>query len=164
MQERLLSYIDRISQILGKHSTFGIYDEDDIKQEIFLLVFAAQTEYDSTKGDEFSFFFHYCRRRLLTLKRNKHVNPKIQKAEKRAKLLNAGELNERCSVQTANPELDAIESYNYVAEIVDKKIPPNLRLNYLKYMEGIDLPYHDKTKLLDVIKTIVKANNVKTEL
>ena len=161
MHERLLGYIKRISQILGKKATFGIYDRDDIEQEIFLLVYAAQPEYDSTKGDEFSFYYHHCSKRLLTLKRNKHINPKIKKNEGKIKLLRAGEIDGRSAIQYENNETNAIGAADFVDDVIDKKIPAGMRLNYLRLLEGVDIPYHDKSKLLDAIKVIVRANNDK---
>ena len=158
MHQRLLDYVDRISNILGRSCKFGIYDEDDIGQEIFLLVHAGQKFYDPQKGDEFSFYFHFVRNRLRTLKRDKYFNPALLDPEGMRKFNNPGQLEENTK-SYINKDLETVDRADLLLDVVGTKIPANLRINYLKMLEGIELPYHEKTKLIGIVKNIVGANS-----
>lgn len=160
MQEKLLDYVDRISAILAKNAKFGIYDEDDIKQEIFILVHNAQPHYDAAKGDEFSFFFHYVKNRLVTLKRDNYANPTVANYKNKLKINNAGEINEISRVGR-NTDLDYLEEEDMLSSLVDSKIPASMRLIYLRLIEGVSIDWHDKLKVVNAIKNILKANNDK---
>ena len=160
MQQRLLDYVEKIAQILGKKMKFGIYDEDDIRQEIFLLVYQGQTLYDSTKGDEFSFFFHFVKNRLNTLKRDKYYNPKVVGNEDLKKMIFAQEVNEN-SKTYENSDIENIDMSDSMKVIVDGKIPANMRLNYLRLLDGVEINWHEKNRLIIAIKNIIRANEDK---
>lgn len=160
MHERLLIYAEKISNILAKNSKFGIFDEDDIRQEIFILVHAGQKAYRGEKGDEFSFYFHFVKNRLKTLKRDNYFNPLVSDRESLSKLNNMGEIDES-SKSYENTDIEDIDRADMLMDVVGVKIPANMRINYLKLLEGIELSYHDRVRLIGAIKNIVKANDEK---
>lgn len=162
MHERLLEYVDRISNILGRKSKFGIYDEDDIKQEIFILINDGQKSYNPAKGDEFSFYFHFVKNRLKTLKRDNYFNPSINDTEGMKKINNAVSIEED-SKSYINKDLEVVDRNELLLEVVGSKIPANLRINYLKLLEGITLPYHERMRIIGAVKNIVGANDVKSK-
>lgn len=160
MHEKLLSYVDRIAKILGKNYKFGIYDEDDIYQEIFLLVNHAQTLYNSEKGDEFLFYFNFIKKRLATLRRDNYYNPKLTHIDSMNKINGAEEIHEGSKL-VDNRDIDLIDTEDLVSSVVDSKIPASFRLNYLRLLEGAEMNWHDKDRLLTVIKNIIWANDEK---
>ena len=158
MPERLLDYVGKISNILGRNSKFGIYDEDDIHQEIFILVNEGQKSYDPEKGDEFSFYFHFVKNRLKTLKRDNYFNSTISDTEGMRKINNAQQITED-SKSYINTDLDAIDRDELLLEVVGSKIPANLRMNYLKMLEGVTLSYHERVRLINTVRNIIGVNN-----
>ena len=162
MQDRLLSYVEKISQILGRSSTFGIYGTDDIYQEIFLLVRDAQPKFDPLRSDdEFLFYLNFCKKRLKTLKRNNNVNVKTKLHGQKIKINNAAQINEELGAFCKNDDFGEFDENEFISEIVDKKIPANLRMAYLRLKHGADVNYHEKAKVLEAIKTIVRVNDGK---
>lgn len=158
MDKKLLDYVERISQLLGKKFSFGIYDQDDIKQEIYLLVDKMKDKYDPALGKEYSFYYHCCYKRLCTLKRDKNINHGVRTIENKIKLMNAGEIKDDI-IQKHDSSLPVqLEEDEYLFELVDKKIHPSMRLNYLRLLDGAPINYHDRVKLIESIKTIIKIS------
>lgn len=157
--EKLLEFTQQISKMLAHKNKFSIYDYDDISQEIYLLVNKASTKYDPAKGDEFQFIYHFVVRRLITLKRDKQMAPKSKFAEAKMKVYNTTQLQENHRV------IDNIhsifEDYNDLISLIDKKIPANLRLNYLRMLEGVEMSFPEKNKVIESIKKIIEINGAK---
>ena len=148
--------------MLARTSAFGIYDKDDIYQEIFLLVRDAQSRFDPLRSDdEFLFYLNFCKKRLKTLKRNNNVNTKTKLFGQKIKINNAAQINEDTNAYSKQDEFSDFDDGEFVSEIVDKKIPANLRMAYLRLKQGADVNYHEKAKVIEAIKTIVQVNNGK---
>ena len=158
MDQKLLSYVDKISLLLGKKISFGIYDQDDIKQEIYLLIDKIKDKYNPDLGNEFSFYYHFCFKRLCTLKRDKNINHGVRTIENKIKLINAVEIKDDI-VQKQRKEISKqFEDDEYLNDLVDRKIHPSMRLNYLRLLDGAPINYHDKIKLIEAIKMIIKIS------
>lgn len=155
MQERLLEYVDRIASVLAKNMKFGIYDEDDIKQEIFLLVHKAEPLYDPSKGDEFMFYYHFVRNRLRTLRRDKYQNPTLTDKDLIVKFNNPIPLEENTK-SYYNQGIEEVDKNDLLSTFVNSKIPAALRIDYLKILEGIDIPYHDRVRVIKAVKNILE--------
>jgi hypothetical protein len=149
---------------MGRTSVFGIYDKDDIYQEIFLMVRDAQTKYDESKSDdEFLFYLNYCRKRLKTLKRNNNVNTKTKLHGQKMKIINATQIDAESDFFADSFNFKKIDDADFLSEVVDKKIPASLRLNYLRLKQGAEINYHEKIKLIQAIRDIIRINNDKQE-
>lgn len=162
MQEKLLTFTQQISKKLSKKLTFDIYEPDDIEQEIYLLILKAAPKYDSSKGAEYDFYYNFVKRRLLTLQRDKGINAKTKRSDQKAKILGAstiGTENEACYESNLAPQ--KLEDEDYLESVVDKKIPARLRLYYLRMMSGVEVSYHNKTKVMESIRIIKDANKQK---
>lgn len=158
MDQKLLNYVDKISQLLGKKFSFGIYDQDDIKQEIYILIDKIKDKYNPSLGNEFSFYYHFCFKRLCTLKRDKNINHGVRTIENKIKLVNAGEIKDDIVQKRDTGITEQLEENEYLCELVDKKIHPSMRLNYLRLLDGAPINYHDRIKLIESIKTIIKVS------
>lgn len=149
---------------MARTSVFGIYDKDDIHQEIFLLVREAQQKFDESKSDdEFLFYLNFCRKRLKTLKRNNNVNTKTKLFTQKMKIINAAQIDGEMDVEQKSFGFSEVDDSEYMGEIIDKKIPANLRMNYLRLKQGAEINYHEKLKLIQAIKDIVRINNDRQE-
>lgn len=151
--EKLLSYSERIKNSLAKSFKFDIYDQEDIGQEIFLLVMAASKVYDSSKiDDEYVFYFNYVRNRLINLKRDKCNDTNSRKKN----ILSAAPIDNCPPKEVEYDILEELQKEEFRA-IVDKKIGANVRADYLRYMEGIKLPYHIAGKLKESVSKIAES-------
>jgi len=163
-QERLLQHSVKIAEILSKRFKFGIYDEEDIKQEVHILILQSADKYDPSKGEEFAFFYHYAKNRLITLKRDNFCDPKLGERSKDVLKVRSPEEIKENSKSYINTELEEIDRADLLSSLVDSKIPANLRLNYLKMLEGMDVGWHERIKIHNTIKTILWINNEEEEI
>lgn len=153
-QDLLLGHSQKIADLLKKSNKFGIYDEDDISQEIFLLVMRAYSSYDSSRGDLFQFLYFYVRRRLLTLKRDKQCSPYSKYGPSKLKIQKAEPIREDSKTQEGPYQFigDFIDFHH----IIDKRIPAHLRATYLMALEGLTLSTFEYTKLIESLRQIMK--------
>lgn len=153
----LLEHTQKIAKQLSKRHEFGIYDKDDITQEIYLLVRQAYPKFDGSKGNLDQFLYHYVSRRLLTLKRDKQACPRAKNSETKMKISYPEEL--RPDSKLIDNIHDFLDEYTDFINLVDKKIPANLRLRYLQLLEGVAISAVDRVKVMDSIRMIVKVNS-----
>lgn len=145
-QTKLLDYIQRISGMLAKFATFDIYDEDDIRQEIFFLMAQAEEVYDPEKGDEYAFYLNFVSNRLKNIKRDRYLNNSDKK-----NIADAESLGDEEEIE----EQQTTDLREYVEEI-DRAIAANLRSDYLKFKEGAKLPHRNKHIIMQHIREIVQ--------
>jgi len=141
---------------------FGVYDEDDIHQEIFLLVLRGESSYDPSKGDEFLFYLNFVKNRLITLKRDTFVNMTIKNPNLKMALNNASSIVESDKLYN-NEDVETIDGLDLLTAVVDNKIPANMRINYLKLLDGTHIDWHDRLKLSKLIKNIIEVYDEKEE-
>ena len=152
-QTKLLNYIDKISGILARKATFDIYDEDDIKQEIYFLILRAEESFDPDKGDEFTFYLNFAANRLKTFKRDKYALNKEKKDISDA-ASNAPESLDNIS-ELNNEFNDLMASYK---SIIDDRIAANIRADYLRFKDGARIPHRNKQIIIEHIKEIIKRD------
>ena len=148
-----MSFSERIKNSLAQSFKFDIYGADDIGQEIFLLVLAASKVYDSSKiDDEYVFYFNYVKNRLINLKRDKCYDTNSKK-----KNIMAAKSIDLCAPKEIEYDiLEELQKEEFKI-IVDKKIGANVRADYLRFVEGIKLPYHIISKLKESITRISES-------
>lgn len=122
---------------------FDIYDEDDIKQEIYFLMLKAEEVCDLDKGDEYTFYLNYCYKRLLILRRDKYSVNEQKKG-----------IADACSLDIDVEQTIAgyLEEYK---DLIDAQIAANVRADYLRFREGVKIPHRNKQIIIEHIKDIV---------
>ncbi len=160
MQDQLLKYLDKISNKLSINAKFDIFDADDIKQEIYLLLVQGYKIYDPERGDEFSFLFNFVNCRLRSLKRDRFINPASKNSINRLKIQSASMVREDSSMGE-NLEIEEIDKKDYFSKVVDSKIPAQFRMDYLRLLDGVEISYNNKLKLMESINIIIRTNNGK---
>lgn len=139
----MLEYLDRIAKRLGPKLKFDVWGEDDIRQEIYILMLAAQKEYDPKKGEAYRFYFNFVSARLKNFRRDNYSSNPYRKA-----IADAGSL-----------EMDVIESQNNFIrahiDLIDERVDAKLRGDYLRWKEGVKLPHKRKNIIINHVKEIV---------
>ena len=127
---------------------FDIWGADDIEQEIYFLILAASEKYDPSKIDnDYIFYYNFVRNRLNTFKRDNYHHNTYKKLIKDAITLECDPIE----------EIDLfIETYK---DEIDGRMSAELREDYLKFKEGVKIPYRNKVILIDYIKSIVESIN-----
>ena len=143
MDQRILDFVDKISLNLAKTFKFDIWDSDDIKQEVYFLMIEAQKEFDASRGDEYTFYFNYIKNRLMNFKRDKYSTNKFKMGILDAKSL----------------DLDIVEDVDQFVsqykDIINSRISPSFRADYLRYCEGVKMPHKRKILILQHMKEII---------
>lgn len=145
-------YQKKIATSLSQKFKFGIWEADDIKQEIYFLILQAEPEFDEEKGDEFTFYFNYVKNRLMNFKRDNYSTNKYKMGIADARTI---ELD----------LIDNVDSYisNY-KRIINDRVDSSFRADYLRYCEGVKIPHKRKVAVMDHIKEIVDRANRNEEI
>jgi DNA-directed RNA polymerase specialized sigma24 family protein len=168
MNEEQLEVVQRIGDKLAAKYTFGVYDEDDIRQEIFLISALALPKFDPEKATLENFLFVHVSNRLKTLIRDKHFASGKNWIEDRKKniinTVNIDKIDENAETgcHFNNDEVANLER-KYVFELIDKHLPSYLRSDYLRLMHGNSIPTARKEKVVAAISSILKENGYATE-
>jgi hypothetical protein len=156
----LLAYVTRIGDSLASSNRFGIYDEDDIRQEIYLLVMGAESQLDRSKltgeSSEYSFFYYFVKKRLLTLKRDKFRPANPKSAAMSSKINGAVSIREDHILLKDFYKL--FEDYSDLIDLVDRAIPAAHRMSYLKLLEGHEIEYYELRKIISTMQSIIERN------
>lgn len=151
-EQKILSYQKKIAKSLSNKFKFDIWEAEDIKQEIYFLILQGEPEFDESRGDEYTFYFNYVKKRLMNFKRDNYSTNKY-----------------KMGIADARPiELDLIEDIDtYIAKykkIINDRVDSSFRADYLRYCEGVKLPHKRKVSILSHIKEIVDRANKNEEV
>lgn len=176
--EELDGVVKKIIKKIADKYTFGIYEEEDIGQEIWLMCLDAIDRWDG-KRSLYNFLLTHCKNRLRSLKRDKYFRYECpcklcnfkedgQTDHKNKKycstFLKWRETNNRKS-NLANPqglgEIQLIDGRVAHEEEIDRKdfldtldreIPVALRSVYLRMLAGATISYIEKEKVLKFLE------------
>lgn len=163
MTEEQLKTIQKISDKLAAKYTFGVYDEDDIKQEIFIIAAKALPNFDPEKASLENFLFVHISNRLKTLIRDNHYTSGKNWIEDRKKNI----INTVCidkiddnSERSCHLNIDNETNLDkkIIFELIDANLPSYLRSDYLRLLHGNSIPTARKEKVIDAISSILKEN------
>lgn len=153
-----IKVIENICKTVSVGTTFDVYDEDDIFQELFMMCLEALPRYDSTKSSLDGFMYIHASNKLKTLIRDKYYNDKSNK--KRKKFFKQVGLD-KVQHPTYEPDDDELDN-KMIFEIIDREIPQGLRRTYLKLKDGSYIPKAKREELFDVIREILAGHGYNT--
>lgn len=177
--ENFEEYVGKIISLLANKSTFGIYDIDDISQEIYILCLDALDRYDG-KRNLYNFLFTHTKNRLKNLKRNKYFRGECpcklcdfkpegetgHKNKKHCELYKNWYANNSRKSNIAQPigftentdiadnndsGQEEVDRRDFL-ELVEREIPLYLRETYLKMKSGVVVQNRDREKVLEFLK------------
>jgi DNA-directed RNA polymerase specialized sigma24 family protein len=132
--DSILRTIDNVVNAQAYKFRFDVHDEDDIRQEGRRLAWEAiVNKYDESKPLE-NFLRVHIRNRLINFKRD---NSKLPESSNR------------------HMEQDDDNETAELEEIINLKLPPEYRADYLKLRHGCVIPKYRKEKILEVIREIL---------
>lgn len=172
----VIAIINRIAKRLAPRFTFGVYDVEDIKQEIFLIASDGLENYDEARPLE-NFLSVHIRNRLISFKRDNYYRKqevcpncngavceacykKVSNFNAKKNVLEPIDISSVRDEHEKNMKLEcSFISQLEIAEIsflIDTYLPVEYRLDYLKMLDGIYIPKPRKQKIQQLICDIVE--------
>lgn len=150
-EEEVLEIIERVSSRFGRFK-FGIYDEDDIKQESVILCIDALDRYKPGRPLE-NFLCVHVRNRLLTLMRDEGgtEGPKSTLSNP-IPIYNIDEEKES-SMMYEDLTLNNI-IIEEMKEEINKRIPLDNRMDFIKMMNGQKVNKFKRTIIMELLEDL----------
>ena len=159
-EQEVIEVITRVSKKLAPKFVFASYEAEDIEQEAFLMGVEGLTRYDSSKPLE-NFMYTHINNRLKNFKRDNYYRfdyGNAQRIQDRKKnILEPMDIAALYSVSTE----DETASNAHIAEtveLIDRKLPAELRGDYLRLQTNSPLPKGRKAIIIQVIEDIVNGD------
>lgn len=150
-EDEVLNIIYRIVDKISPKYIFQGYDLDDIKQESFIICLDALDRYDSSRPLENFLSVHLSNRLKNFIRDNHYVKSNIEKKKIKSPYYISDDnfLNE-------NFDLESYVINKEILELIDEKLPANLREDYLKMINGVFINKNRKEKIIETIRAIVE--------
>jgi len=156
-EEKLLQTIEKVINKTAPRYTFHGYTVDDIKQESFIICMEALDRYDEARPLE-NFLSANLSNRLKNFVRDNHFVSSTDK--ERAKILQPAQLDyEEAIIEEDNVEqIHECIDQEYFNHLIDIHLPANMRMEYLKIINGAYVNKQRKTEIINYIKYILTEN------
>ena len=158
-KDYVISVITKVAQKLAPKYVFASYDVEDIEQEAFIIALDALERYDSGKPLE-NFLYTHVNNRLKNFKRDNYyrqAHGSAQKIQARKKnLLEPIDIDCLYSISTKDSTVTDAH-IREITELIDKKLPSELRRDYLKLRNNSPLPKSRKANVIKVIEDIING-------
>lgn len=183
-EAEVLDAIEKAVRLLASSFVFGYYDIDDIRQQARLFGFQALDKYDPSRPLA-NFIYVHIRNRLVNFKRDRlrrndapclacregrYCGPDGEPCKRfadwrtrnnaKANLMRPVGLDhvsddKESATRSVDPVYESVAAKELL-QLVDEKLPLELRVDYLKMREGVTLPKPRRQEILDVVKDILK--------
>ena len=159
-EEEVVEVITRVARKLAHKFVFASYDVDDIEQEAFLMGIEGLKRYDSSKPLE-NFMYAHINNRLKNFKRDNYYRfdyGNAQKIQERKKsILEPMDIAALYSVSTEDETLSNAH-ITETLELIDRKLPSDLRGDYLRLQTNSSLPKGRKAIVIQAIEDIINGD------
>ena len=156
-EQEVIGVITKVSKKLAPKFVFASYEIEDIEQEAFLMGVEGLERYDSTKPLE-NFMYAHINNRLKNFKRDNYYRfdyGNAQKIQDRKKnLLEPMDIAALYSVCTDDSTIHNAH-LSEMLDLIDNKLPADLRGDYLKLRTNSSLPKGRKAVIIRVIEDII---------
>jgi len=149
----------KVCKKLAPKFVFASYEIDDIEQEAFLMGVEALSRYDSSKPLE-NFMYAHINNRLKNFKRDNYYRfdyGNAQKIQDRKKsILEPIDIAALYSLSTEDETISNAHMAEMI-ELIDRKLPSELRGDYLRLQTNAPLPKGRKAMIIEVIEKIING-------
>ena len=165
-EKQVIDTITKIAKRLAPKFVFAGYEVEDIEQEAFLIGVSGLKNYDPSRPLE-NFMFTHINNRLKTFKRDNYYRmdygTNAQKIQERKKsLLEPVSLDSIYAIYKINEVGD--EAYlKEILDLIDQRLPPNLRGDYLKLQSNAPLSKPRKRNIIEVIEKIINGEELEDD-
>ena len=156
-EHEVVHAITKVAKKLAPKFVFASFEIEDIEQEAFLMGVEGLERYDSTKPLE-NFMYAHINNRLKNFKRDNYYrfdHGNAQKIQDRKKnLLEPMDIAALYSVSTDDATVHNAH-LSEMLDLIDRKLPADLRGDYLKLRSNSFLPKGRKATVIQAIENIV---------
>lgn len=160
-EDQVVDIITNVAHRLAPKFTFAFYETEDIEQEAFMLGVEALGRYDDTKPLE-NFLYTHISNRLKNFKRDNYYrfdHGDAQKIQDRKKsILDAADIDNFKFI-SAETEVSDDVHMKEVRDLIDKKLPADLRSDYLRLKSNTPLPKTRRDYIIHIIEEIIESEN-----
>jgi RNA polymerase sigma factor (sigma-70 family) len=153
-EKQVLDVISLVVNRIAPKYTFQGYEVDDIKQEAFLICMDALDRYDQKRPLE-NFLSVHLSNRLKNFIRDNYYVKDVD--ENKKKILRAGSISENPNIVELVSGLNNIE-LEEIKKIIDKKLDPSYRADYLKILNGIYVNKKRRDLIVNEVVFILKES------
>ena len=159
-EQETVDVITRVAKKLAPKFVFASYEAEDIEQEAFLMGIEGLARYDSSKPLE-NFMYTHINNRLKNFKRDNYYRfdyGNAQKIQDRKKnLLEPLDITALYSVSTEDETITNAHLTEMI-DLIDRKLPPELRGDYLRLQANSSLPKGRKATVIQAIEDIINGD------
>ncbi len=159
-EDQIIEVITKVAKKLAHKFVFASYDVDDIEQEAFLMGIEGLKRYDSSKPLE-NFMYAHINNRLKNFKRDNYYRfdyGNAQKIQERKKsILEPMDIAALYSVSTEDETLSNAQ-ITETLDLIDRKLPSELRGDYLRLQTNSSLPKGRKAIVIQAIEDIINGD------
>ena len=160
LSEHEIDVITRVSKKLAPKFVFASYETEDIEQEAFLMGAEGLTRYDSSKPLE-NFMYSHINNRLKNFKRDNYYRfdyGNAQKIQDRKKnILEPMDIAALYAVSTEDETVSNAHMAETI-ELIDRKLPAELRGDYLRLQANSPLSKGRKAIVIQTIERIINGD------
>tara|TARA_R110002020_G_scaffold190663_1_gene390259 strand:+ start:99 stop:617 length:519 start_codon:yes stop_codon:yes gene_type:complete len=158
-EQEVVDVILKVCKKLAPKYVFASYEVEDIEQEAFMMGVEALNRYDSDKPLE-NFIYAHINNRLKNFKRDNYYRfdyGTAQKIQDRKKsILEPVDIAALYSLSTDDNIVDEAH-LSEVLDLIDRKLPADLRGDYLKLRTNSPLPKGRKAIIIQTIENIING-------
>ena len=162
-ENEVVEQIEKVCNRIAPRYTFYGYTLDDIKQESFIICMEALSRYDNKRPLE-NFLSVNLSNRLKNFVRDNHFIHNDN--GDRVKILKPAQLDHENAIvdeeEKFSVTIEAIENKN-MAEIVNSKMPANVRLDYLRMINDVYITKQRKEEIIEIINEILQEHGYNEE-
>ena len=163
-EEQVVDQINVVVNRMAHKYTFHGYTVDDIKQEAFIICMEALNRYDGIRPLE-NFLSVNLSNRLKNFIRDNHFFG-YNEEDERHNILQPAQLDFEDNIIDGQEKFaysyDQIQ-LNDMSDIIDKYLPANLRMDYLKMKSEIYISKHRREEIVACVKTILEEHGYDEE-
>lgn len=171
-EDEVITTLTMVGNKLASQFTFGYYDEDDIRQEIFIIGLESLEGFDKDKGCLYTFLLNNVKNRLINLKRDKSHRPNPPKkfdkegnTYKKWKKRNddkkniCSPMNVSTSRLDSSYDVDLIDKINHYEcmDIINENLSVEYRGDFKRFMEGVSISKYKREKVIQVVTEILEG-------
>ena len=161
-EQEVIEVITRVSKKLAPKFVFASYEAEDIEQEAFLMGVEGLDRYDSSKPLE-NFMYTHINNRLKNFKRDNYYRfdyGNAQRIQDRKKnILEPMDIAALYSVSTEDETISNAHMAEMV-DLIDRKLPAELRGDYLRLQTNSPLPKGRKAMVTRAIEGIINGEDL----
>lgn len=160
----LAAYHFVIDKIAHKY-VFTSFECDDIRQEAFLIAYDGLKSYDNERSLE-NFLYIHLSNRLKNFKRDNYYRYEVGDAQKmqntKKSILEPIDIHELFHIATGS-DIEDEAHLTEIHEMIDEKLPANMRSDYLKLKNKGKLTKSRKIKIIKKLQEIIDGEHENEE-